>query len=31
MARAIPHDILAVLGEKELQKYLVNEIKKFTG
>ena len=21
-----PHDILAVLGEKELQKYLVNEI-----
>jgi DNA-directed RNA polymerase subunit beta' len=24
--RAIPHDILDVLGEKELQKYLVNEI-----
>ena len=21
-----PHDILAVLGEKELQRYLVNEI-----
>jgi DNA-directed RNA polymerase subunit beta' len=26
MARAIPHDILRVLGEKELQSYLVNEI-----
>ena len=26
MVRCNPHDILAVLGEKELQKYLVNEI-----
>jgi hypothetical protein len=26
MVRATPHDILAVLGEKELQGYLVNEI-----
>ena len=26
-----PHDILAVLGEKELQKYLVTKSRKFTG
>jgi DNA-directed RNA polymerase subunit beta' len=26
-----PHDILRVLGEKELQKYLVNEIRRSTG
>jgi len=28
---ANPHDILAVRGEKELAKYLVNESSRFTG